>query len=128
MKQGAWKRYDPTTKNIIEDVIYKNDTAHGVYKSYYSDGKKAEEGTFDMGYQIGVWKQYYNTANNYLASVGEFKNGEKEGKWTYYFDAEGLQVYETGFYVKGQRNGQWKMYFQGAEKARQAEGNYKKGG
>ena len=59
---------------------------HGIYKSYFPDGKLQDSGYSKFGLRTGVWQEYTPDLKN--MSRGYYKKGFKRGEWRYY-DADG---------------------------------------
>ena len=51
--------YDANQSKIQEVIPYENKELHGQYLRYYSSGALAEDGKYEFGKKIGVWKTYY---------------------------------------------------------------------
>jgi antitoxin component YwqK of YwqJK toxin-antitoxin module len=63
---------------------------HGLYKSYFPDGKLKDSGYSINGMRTGVWQEY--TPDNKTMSRGFYKKGFKRGEWRYY-NTEGKFIY-----------------------------------
>ena len=56
-RSGKFMKYYPNGK--MEYLGYcKNNELHGSYTSFFENGDLNVEGSFDLGYKIGVWKTY----------------------------------------------------------------------
>lgn len=66
-----------------------NGKRHGQWTSYYPDGKKWSETTFDNGVKSGPTRSFYE--NGMMRYSGQYKNDEKAGTWNFYNDAGVLE-------------------------------------
>lgn len=64
-----------------------NEKRHGLWKSYYPDGKKWSETTFVDGVKTGPTTTYYE--NGMMRYNGQYENDEKVGIWNLY-NTEGV--------------------------------------
>lgn len=55
---------------------------HGLFRSYYSNGKLSSEGFYEDGRAQGVWKDFHE--NGRLAAEGQFESGKEVGIWRYW--------------------------------------------
>jgi antitoxin component YwqK of YwqJK toxin-antitoxin module len=78
---------------------------HGVFASYYSDGRVREEGMYINGMKDGLWEEYARDGNK---SRGSYHHGRKTGEWRTYdekgklltmthFNHTGVEVYSHEF-------------------------------
>jgi len=69
------------------EVNYKAGKEHGLFTSWYRDGKKEFRGTMEAGEMKGVWTYWYR--NGQKEKEGEYECTHQEvGVWTYW-DQEG---------------------------------------
>lgn len=104
---------------------YVEGKMHGDYIAYDNDGEIVNEGTYDMGNQVGRWveRNSSQTIITHYDDEGElhgkretqrhdgtvilrehYQHGELHGEYTRY---EGERKIIHGEYVEGQRQGQW---------------------
>ncbi len=72
-------------KNTIykrSEMEFKNDTINGIYKTYYVNGKLAEEGQFVNGKLNGDYIKYDKQSK--ISSLTQFANGNLNGKYLRY--------------------------------------------
>jgi hypothetical protein len=60
-KEAKISYYDANQQKIERVVPYENGELHGQYVAYYPNGVLREEGKYEYGHRIGVWRTYYNT-------------------------------------------------------------------
>ena len=53
--------------------------SHGPFRSWYADGKRKAEGSFDQGEADGEWSSWYETGQ--LRSRGRYERGAPVGDW-----------------------------------------------
>ena len=63
---------------------------HGLYKTYFPDGKLKDSGYSQNGVKTGVWQEY--DATQKTMSRGFYKKGHRRDEWKYY-NGEGKFVY-----------------------------------
>lgn len=56
----------------------KDGKRHGLSVSWHRNGKKVEQGRFEEGVQVGVWRNWYD--NGQLVAETTLKDGKAEGK------------------------------------------------
>ena len=66
---------------------------HGLFVSYYPDGKIASEVTFSHGQEEGQCRDYH--PNGVLAADGQYRAGKEVGVWRYYGEDGSLEDTET---------------------------------
>lgn len=112
---------------------------HGIFNSYFTDGKIAQTGPVKNGKKIGSWKVFYD--NGKLQSEGKFDEEEIFVIDKFWDDAGNLiiesgegsvtnfaienDLYQEGKLSKGYREGLWHTY--NANSALLMEANYKSG-
>lgn len=69
---------------------YEECLIHGLYKSYFPDGKLKDSGYSINGMKTGVWQEYDADKKN--MSRGFYKKGLRRDEWKYY-NGEGKFVY-----------------------------------
>lgn len=60
----------------------KNDQRVGLWTSYYENGMKQSESTYQNGILHGRTASFYT--NGQVRYIGYFLGGEKDGKWEFY--------------------------------------------
>lgn len=74
------EQYDSGQLKIEGKMV--NDQRQGLWKSYYPDGKKWSETTFDKGVKSGNTTTYFE--NGMMRYNGQYKNDQKVGVWNLY--------------------------------------------
>jgi len=92
-KTGHWK-------------IYGNEKAFAG-KGFAADAV-AEEGDYEAGKKVGIWKQYYPSGK--IKSEVEFKNGRPSGTFKNFY--ENGQVEEEGTWKNNSYQGSFKRYYE----------------
>jgi antitoxin component YwqK of YwqJK toxin-antitoxin module len=91
--------------------------------SWWDNGAKKDEGSFNSGVIVGEWKGWYN--NGKLNYSGKYNSiGKKNGKWMYWHET-GQPREECG-YVNGIKHGSYKQWFDKGMFV-DTQGKYKKG-
>jgi antitoxin component YwqK of YwqJK toxin-antitoxin module len=86
---------------------------HGRWVTFYADGAKRSEGTFDHGVKHGKWVLYW--PNGKKQSVATFDHGKYTGKYVCYH-VNGNKKWEgrynpiRGDSADGTKDGVWKCY------------------
>lgn len=111
---GKWTYFNTDGKTIVSEENYKNGLLHGVFITYFSEGKKAEtahykngkfhgnvlryssEGVLldDLHYENGKLHgpaKYYNVAGK-LVRKGTYENDQKVGNWEYFENGETISA------------------------------------
>lgn len=115
-KDSVWNYYaNDKDKRLVAVEAYKNNSKHGTWKSFYSNGNVAEEITYIKGVKEGLWKQYFEDGS--IKFKVPVKNGLKEGLFTSYFPGQAV-VNISGTYSNGVKQGIWMYFNQKAEKTR----------
>ena len=60
---------------------YKSGKLHGSFKKWYESGKRASEGQFLDGFEVGELPWY---ENGFRSEKGGFNMGKEHGVWMYY--------------------------------------------
>lgn len=98
-------------KNVLQEKISfadKNlEERKGLYR-LYQNGNVKEEGKYDKGYKVGVWK-YYGFNQQAIEKV-TYKWDKLDGPGFSYWDNG--QVKASRNYVNGTKTGEWKMFYQ----------------
>jgi antitoxin component YwqK of YwqJK toxin-antitoxin module len=97
-------------KNILQEEITfadKNlEVRKGLYR-LYQDGHKKEEGKYEKGYKVGLWK-YYDSNQQTIERINY--NWDKFHGLSFLYWDNG-QVKASRNYVNGIKTGEWKMYY-----------------
>lgn len=75
-KHGNWKTYDYGTKNLLEEVGWKNDLKNGASKRYFTDGKLRYHLNYVNDIAQGNYFIYYNSGQ--ILEKGVYKNSLKD--------------------------------------------------
>lgn len=103
-KHGKWTYYDKLGE--IEEVRnYYKDALHGLVVMYYSNGKKKQEGYFNLNHQDSIYTEWHE--NGKVKIEGNYNNGYEVGKWNYYYFDGALKSVEE---VKGEDNYLWEFF------------------
>jgi antitoxin component YwqK of YwqJK toxin-antitoxin module len=97
-------------KGILQEEISFEDkdleVRKGLYR-LYENGSKREEGKYDKGYKVGMWK-YYDSNQQTVESINynwDKLNGLSISYW------DNGQVKASRNYVNGVKTGEWKLYY-----------------
>lgn len=74
------ERYDSGQLKIEGTLV--NEKRHGLWKSYYPDGKKWSETTFVDGVKTGPTTTFFE--NGMMRYTGHYENDQKVGVWNLY--------------------------------------------
>ncbi len=58
-KEAKVTYYDANQTQVQEVTPYENGELHGIYLKYFQNGTLAEEGRYEFGQKVGVWKTYF---------------------------------------------------------------------
>ena len=110
-KNGVWITYWPNG-NKKSEITFNNNTAKGYAKMYYEDGKLSEEGNWENQRWTGSYKMYHpNGATFYEFNYN--KSGKREGKQTYFYDNG--KVMMSGDMKDGKEAGTWDGYYENGD-------------
>ncbi|HML84808.1 MAG TPA: hypothetical protein PKE52_06575, partial [Bacteroidales bacterium] len=73
-KQGRWMFYDAAGA-LVREQSFNADLPHGLFTTYYPDGKMQNRGNYAYGQQHGIFT-YWNSTGVKAMEV-EFVNGKK---------------------------------------------------
>jgi TonB family protein len=106
IRQGAYQRYNKSTRSLIVDGRYKNDQKDSVWTYFDLFGKTLSQEGFSNGIKSGPWKQFaYNNDVGVIITEGNYEKGQRSGEWTfrnpdgsigYKYDYSKKQVTEYG--------------------------------
>ncbi len=105
-KDSIWLYYSDYDGVLVAEEIYENTEKAGIWKSYYNNGKVAEEVSYQEGEKNGPWKQYFTEGTIKLKA--KYTDGKLEGLMVVYH-LNG-QVNLSGTYIRNFKDGTW-MYF-----------------
>ena len=110
-KNGQWLTYSASTGILLEELNYKNDTLHGVAKTFYTDGVPCTIEHYLSGQRNGVAESYF--IDGKLSIKGAFYQGLKSGEW-FYYDQLG-QLRKTSEYKKSQEVVTYLVFYNGKQ-------------
>ena len=109
LKEGEWKFYHPGSKTVMALENYSKGKLTGVRKTFYPDGKIAEEAAYSNGLKNGSYKKYTQTGIVLEESV--YKNNNLHGPVTYR-NSEG-EVVTKGQFADNKQTGIWQFFEKG---------------
>ena len=82
---GAFRRYDPDTGELIYEATYQYGRLHGKERTLVRDNRYDywEACTYVNGRKTGPFESHY-VKNNQLREAGEYRNGHRIGRWKLY--------------------------------------------
>lgn len=82
---GAFRRYDPDTGELIYEATYQYGRLHGKERTLVRDNRYDywETCTYVNGRKTGPFESHY-VKNNQLREAGEYRNGHRIGRWKLY--------------------------------------------
>jgi hypothetical protein len=84
IRQGAYQRYNKSTRALIVEGHYKNDQKDSLWTYFDVFGKILSQASFSNGITSGHWKQFaYNNGVGVIIIEGNYKNGQRSGEWTF---------------------------------------------
>ena len=108
-RTGLWKYYFPDGKSLLATENYKEGLLDGVSKTYYKNGKLAEEAHYKMGKLHGKHVRYADTGKTVEQLT--YKDGVMDGPAVFY-DEKG-EIFARGNYEKGVKTGIWEFNMDG---------------
>ncbi|APG59936.1 toxin-antitoxin system YwqK family antitoxin [Christiangramia salexigens] len=108
-REGNWVYYHKDSDSIMMRETYKNDTLHGLQKTYFPNGKLAEKTIYQRGEKNG--ESFIYADNGQVTKELHYKNGMLHGP-AVYFTVKGVKSIE-GFYTEGKKSGTWKYFSDG---------------
>ena len=79
---------------------------HGLSVTFYSNGQRESEGSFERGRRIGTFVWWYS--NGQQKAVGEYGNDHENGEWTWWHENGMKQA--SGFYADGRKVEEWSLW------------------
>lgn len=108
-REGQWVYYHQQSDSIMMSEVYKNDTLHGIQKTYFPNGIPAEKTSYSNGLKHG--ESFIYNDNGQVSKQLNYKYGELHGEAVYY-NLKGEKTIE-GWYTEGRKSGNWKYYKDG---------------
>jgi len=105
-RDSIWRFYRNDTLILASDETYTLGKKNGIAKTYYPNGKVAEEKPYKNDVLDGMWKQYYK--DGVIKAQGKYVNGHMEGKVLFHYPDGKTSV--MGNYVKSLKEGTWTFY------------------
>lgn len=106
LRIGKWVYYYPDTQMLMIEEHYSNGVLHGVYTSYFKNGKVSEQLLYNNGKLHGNCKRYADNGN--LIEDLNYVNGVLNGPATYY-NTSGT-ITSKGTYENDERIDDWKYF------------------
>jgi antitoxin component YwqK of YwqJK toxin-antitoxin module len=107
-KQGRWLVFDQKTKKIDQEGSYLNDIKEGIWTSYYDNGVKKSEITYQNGQKKGYAKIFFENGNT--AEEGYWDVDKWTGKYITYY-SNGKLSYLWNYDQNGKRHGYQKYFY-----------------
>lgn len=105
LKDSTWTYYGESD-SLTSLENYSKGKKHGVFKTFFPNGKVLELATYKNDILDGPYKQYFD--NGTLRMEYSFVNGLRDGKAKFYFPSGQLNI--EGAYVKDFKEGTWNYY------------------
>ena len=109
LNEGIWNYFHNGSKQLMKVENYKNGKLDGIQKTFFDDGKIAEEITYKNGKREGIYKVYLQ--NGTVIEEAFFKNNQYHGP-AIFRDANG-KIVSKGNFVEDVRKGIWEFYENG---------------
>ncbi len=106
---GEWVYYHKKSNEVMTKEFYSNGKLEGIMTTYYPNGKKTEETTYQNGTKEGL-NNYYSYEGILLKKL-LYKDDKLHGSASYY-NSQGKILHE-GSYKNGRKDGLWKNYEDG---------------
>ena len=107
---GEWVYYQEKSNNIMSRENYVDGKMHGVQTTYYPNGTKTEEVTYENGIKQG--DNFYYSPEGVMLKKLIYHNDKLHGPAEYY-DANG-NITIKGYYKNGKKHGLWQYFKDGA--------------
>ncbi len=79
---------------------------HGLAVTFYSNGQRESEGSYDRGRRVGTFAWWY--PNGQQKTVGEYGNDHENGEWNWWHENGMKQA--SGFYADGRKVQEWSLW------------------
>lgn len=109
LNDGVWNYYHQNSKQLMKVERYKNGKLDGIQKTFFADGKIAEEVNYKNGEKEGFYKAYLE--NGVVAEESNYLKNQYEGP-AIFRDVKG-KVVSKGNFVKNEKKGIWEFYKDG---------------
>ena len=109
-REGKWLFYHLDGKSIMSEENYENGKLHGVYKTFFIDGKPTEITSYKNGLLDGNYKKY--SIKGFLYQEFNYANGKLNGMAIYYSRKTG-DLIKKGPFKNDLRVGTWENYVDG---------------
>ena len=108
-KEAKVTYYDANQTQVQEVIPYENGELHGIYLKYYQNGTLAEEGRYEFGQKIGVWKTYFENKKRVKLEIqyppDAWAADTVEPAKLREFNEQGLVLYDKAVEDKKKREG-----------------------
>ena len=105
LKDSLWQYFNENEVMILEEE-YRQDTVHGMQKTYYEGGQLAEEMYYKMGVKHGPWNKFFEEGEPWVEAT--YDMGNLHGKFVMYADKNKRDI--QGKYYQGVRVGTWMIF------------------
>ncbi len=99
------------------------DERHGPSTSWYANGQRQLEGTFEHDVQAGQFTWWHS--NGQKALEGRFESGQQNGPWTWWYASGQKSIH--GEYVHGNPTGRWTWWKEDGTVAQSADLSHSEG-
>jgi antitoxin component YwqK of YwqJK toxin-antitoxin module len=108
LKQGKWFVFETGTAKVLEEGNYVNDQKEGSWTTFYTEGTKKSEITYQSGEKKGYAKTFFENGN--IAEEGYWDVDKWTGKYLTYY-SNGKLSYLWNYDENGRRHGYQKYYY-----------------
>jgi len=108
--KGIIRYFFPETRQLTKLITFKSNKdaiRDGLYKRWYDNGNRKEEGEYKNDQKEGHWRNY-SYKDDSLVEEGDYINDKKNGVWKSYRDTVQLSKEQT--YVDGVLEGMFTEY------------------
>lgn len=102
-KDSTWLYYNAEDGSLSAEEHYINHSREGVWKTYYPEGRVAEEISYANNMKNGPWIQYFTNGN--VKMKAQHVDDQLEGLYVVYHLKGGVEV--SGTYLHGNKHGSW---------------------
>jgi antitoxin component YwqK of YwqJK toxin-antitoxin module len=99
------------------------DEKHGAWSSWYANGQRQLEGTYEHDAQVGQFTWWH--ANGQKSLEGRFDLGKQDGSWTWWYPTGQKSI--QGQYAKGNPTGRWTWWKEDGKVAQSADLSHSEG-
>lgn len=107
----------PIPMNVVSSEWYANEVRlelpagaetvrHGMAVTFYSNGQRESEGSYDHGLRNGTFAWWY--ANGQQKTVGEYRDDVENGDWNWWHENGMKQA--SGLFANGKRVDEWSLW------------------